>query len=152
MSEDKFIYYVYAHVDPRDDTLLYIGHGCRGRAWIHGSKKTCLRSQPHLDHLESMTACGFIPSDWVVIYHQGLPKKEACKIEQQLIREHKPLYNVPQGKHLLKMTPEMYELCLSLRKDGLFYHEISDEVGVSTMTVYRALNNGTKNIGEDYAE
>lgn len=147
-----YIYYVYKHVDLRTGELLYIGHGCRGRAWIHGSKKNCLRSQEHLDHLESMTADGFIPSDWVEVLEQGLPKSEACKIENNLIRELKPKYNKPQGKHLLKVTPEMYDLCIALREEGLYYHQIAEEVGVSTMTVYRALNGKTKNIGEDYAD
>lgn len=145
-----YIYYVYKHIDPRTGELIYIGHGCRGRAWIHGSKRTCLRSQDHLDHLESMISDGLIPSDWVHIVIQGISKKYAATLEQELIRELSPTYNKPQGKHLLKLTPETYRLCQELRDEGLFYNQIADEVGVSTMTVYRALNQKTKNIGEDY--
>ena len=145
-----FIYYVYKHVDPRSGELIYIGHGCRGRAWIHGSKKTCLRSQDHLDHLESMTQDGFVATDWVSIIVQGISKKNAAKYEQELIRDVEPLYNLPQGKHLLKVTPEIYNLLKELRGDGLFYSQIADEVGLSAMTVYRALNGQTKNIGENY--
>jgi hypothetical protein len=147
----EFIYYVYKHIDPRNDELIYIGHGCRGRAWIHGSKKTCLRSQAHLNHLDSMTQDGFIPSDWVSIVVQGVSKKDACALEQELIRELNPTYNKPQGRHLLKLSPEQYDICQNLRDEGWFYHQIATEVGVSTMTVYRALNNQTKNIGDDYA-
>ena len=149
---NEYIYYVYKHVDPRTDDLIYIGHGCRGRAWIHGSKKTCLRSQEHLDHLEDMTSDGFIPSEWVKIEIQGLSKSDACQLEQELIRDLNPRYNKPQGKHLLKLTPEDYLLCKELRETGMYYNQIADEVGVSTMTVYRALNNQTKNIGDTYAE
>jgi len=145
-----YIYYVYKHVDPRTDELIYVGHGCRGRAWIHGSKKTCLRSQDHLNHLESMTTDGFIARDWVEVVSQGLPKSDAAKLEQGLIRDLNPTYNKPQGKHLLKLSPEQYGVCQRLREEGFFYHQIADEVGVSTMTVYRALNNQTKNIGEEY--
>lgn len=146
------IHYVYKHIDPRTDELIYIGHGCRGRAWTHGSDKTVLRSQKHLAHLEAMTQDGFVASDWVHIVVTGLDKTSACKQEQELIRDLKPTYNKPQGKKALKLTPEQYALCGQMRKDGLYYHQIADEMGVSTMTIYRALNNQTKNIGDDYAE
>lgn len=145
-----YIYYVYKHIDPRDRSLLYIGHGCRGRAWTHGSDKTVLRSQEHLAHLEDMTYEGYLPKDWVEIHKSGLSKSDACKEEQKLIRIFKSKYNKPQGKHLLKLTPEQYNLCVEMREGGMFYHQIADEVGVSPMTVYRALNGQTKNIGEDY--
>ena len=93
-----FIYYVYKHVDPRTDELLYIGHGCRGRAWVHGSDKSVLRSQEHLAYLESMTQDGFVASEWVFVLNSGLTKSDACAIEQDLIRKMKPLYNKTQGK------------------------------------------------------
>ena len=146
------IYYVYKHIDPTTKELLYIGHGCRGRAWIHGSRRSVLRSQDHLDHLECLTQDGFVATDWVFIEQQGLPKKEACKIEQQLIREQNPRYNKSSGKSLLKLTPEQVGNCRQLRKQGLFYNQIATQVQVSTMTVYRALNNQTKNIGENYGK
>lgn len=145
-----FIYYVYKHTDPRTGELLYIGHGCRGRAWIHGSKLTCLRSQSHLDHLESMIQDGFNPCDWVDLIHSGISKEDACKKEQELIRLLKPKYNKPQGLALLKMTLEQLDLCKELRKNGLSYQSIANETGLSAMTVYRGLNGQTKNIGENY--
>lgn len=151
LPNDLF-HYVYEHVDPRTGELLYVGHGSRGRAWTHGSDKTVLRSQEHLAHLESMTQDGFVASEWVNILIQGISKSDACLKEQELIRQLKPLYNKPQGKKALKLTPEQYTLCLQMRQDGLFYYQIADEMGVSTMTIYRALNNQTKNIGDDYAE
>jgi hypothetical protein len=147
-----FIYYVYIHVDPRDDQLLYIGHGCRSRAWIHGSGGTQLRSSEHLGHLESMTNDGFIASDWVEIIYQGLDKSSACKIEQRLIRELKPRYNKPQGLQNLKVDQGLFDRFLSLREEGLSYKEIGEVTGVSTMTVYRAVNNQTKNVGDFHAD
>jgi len=146
------IYYVYQHIDPRNNEVLYVGHGCRGRAWIHGSRRSVLRSQEHLDHLEELTFNGFVATDWVKVLHKGLDKKSACKIEQVLIRELSPVYNKPAGKNLLKLSPEQFELCKTLRANGLFYNQIADEIGLSTMTVYRALNNKTKNIGEFYGD
>lgn len=148
----SFIYYVYKHTDPRTQELIYLGHGCRSRAWIHGSKLTCLRSQPHLDHLEEMVQDGFNANDWVELLFTGMTKEAANAKEQELIRTLRPRYNVPQGKQSLKLTPEQFSLCKVMREEGLFYHKIAEEVGVSTMTVYRALNGQTKNIGEDYAE
>lgn len=142
------IYYVYKHVDPRTDELLYIGHGARGRAWTHGSKLTVLRSQAHLAHLESMTFDGFIPSDWVQVTQQGISKKDACVIEQALIRELSPLYNLPQGKSQLKLNLEVLNNCRWLRDSGSSYSAIASVVGVSPMTIYRALNGQTKNLQE----
>ncbi len=146
----SFIHYVYFHVDPSNGKVFYIGHGCRGRAWIHGSRRTCLRSQDHLDKLENLISQGFLPEDWVFIHKKGLDKRTACLEEQKLIRDLQPEFNLPQGKHLLKINPETLKICRILRNEGLFYNQIADEVGVSTMTVYRALNGQTKNIGEDF--
>jgi predicted DNA-binding protein (UPF0251 family) len=99
-----------------------------------------------------MTQDGFNASDWVELIFTGMNKEGACAKEQELIRTLKPRYNMPQGKHLLKLTPEQFDVCRVMREEGLFYHDIAKEVGVSTMTVYRALNGQTKNIGEDYAD
>jgi len=149
---NNYIYYVYQHTDPRTGEVIYIGHGCRGRAWIHGSGGSVLRSKEHLAHLEELTQEGYLPSKWVSILISGLSKSEACQREQENIRLLQPTYNKPQGKHLLKLTPEQFSLCLEMREDGMPYHLIAEEVGVSTMTVYRAINKQTKNIGEDYAD
>jgi DNA invertase Pin-like site-specific DNA recombinase len=99
-----------------------------------------------------MTLDGFVPTDWVYIEQQGLDKSSACQVEQEIIRLEKPRYNKPAGKKLLKVTPEIYDLCKALREDNNSYAVISEEVGLSPMTVYRALNNQTKNIGDTYGE
>jgi len=99
-----------------------------------------------------MTQDGFIATDWVSIIINGVSKKDASMYEQELIRGSESLYNKPQGKNLLKVTPEIYTLCKELRDDGLYYSQIADEVNLSAMTVYRALNGQTKNIGDDYDE
>ncbi len=144
--QPDLIYYVYKHVDPRNGELLYIGHGARGRAWIHGSRKSVLRSQEHLTHLESMTQDGLLASDWVQIVQSGLPKKDACRIEQDLIRSLRPTYNKPQGLQNLKATPEVVRDFKDLRDSGLSYQKVAEVTGVSPMTVYRAMNGQTKNV------
>lgn len=139
-------HYVYMHVDPNTDELLYVGHGSRGRAWTHGSKHSVLRSQEHLQRLDALTEQGFIPSDWVVIVERNLSKKTASEIEQRIIRDRNPLFNKPQGVSNLKMTMSKLIEAKSLRDEGLTYEQIGKKVGVSTMTVYRGLNNQTKNL------
>lgn len=142
------IYYVYSHVDPRDDEVIYVGHGCRGRAWIHGSKRTCLRDQDHLSHLEDLTLNGFLASDWVEVLVSGISKSKACKVEQEFIRDLRPRYNKQMGLSTLKVTEAMFSTMVELREDGMSYKEIGEIIGVSIMTAYRALNNKTKNIGK----
>jgi len=144
------IYYVYKHTDPKTGELLYIGHGARGRAWIHGSDKTVLRGQEHLAHLEKMTDLGYLPSDWVEVVVRGLTKGTACEMEQEMIRTLKPKYNKPMGLHKLKITPDQFKQAKMLREYGMYYDDIAKRLGLSTMTIHRALNNKTKNIGDNY--
>ena len=144
--QTEFIYYVYKHIDPRNGELFYIGHGARGRAWIHGSKRSVLRSQEHLERLESLTQDGFVATDWVELECSGLSKKAACGLEQSLIRELKPTYNKPQGLHNLKAVPELVKGFRGLRESGLSYQKVAEATGVSSMTVYRAINGQTKNV------
>ena len=140
------IYYVYGHICPITGLILYIGHGCKGRAWLHGSRNTCLRSQEHLDHLNQLTNLGWIPCDWVKIYHKGMSKKEACKTEREMIELHRPTYNKRQGVKNLKMTPDKVEAARKLRGEGLSYDKIGSAIGLSAMTAYRGLNGVTKNV------
>ena len=145
--QENNIYYVYSHVDPRNNETIYVGHGCRGRAWIHGSKKTCLRSQDHLDRLNELTSLGFIATDWVKILEKGMSKSEACRFEQEVIRDTDPTFNVQMGISILKVTRDVFDEIKSLRDEGMSYKSIGDKVGLSAMTVFRALNNQTKNVG-----
>ena len=142
-------YYVYSHVDPTTGELMYIGHGYGPRAWIHGSRKTVLRSQDHLDWLHRMNTLHFLPTDYVIILERNLTKAVACKHEQQYIRTLNPLFNKPQGLQNMKVTKDSLEVMKGLRDEGFYYREIAEQLNLSTMTVYRALNNQTKNLGEN---
>lgn len=75
-----------------------------------------------------------------------MSKKEACRLEQKYIRYYKPIYNKPQGLSLLKINNDLLKKITDLRLNGLSYKQISEKVGLSTMTVYRAINGKTKNI------
>jgi hypothetical protein len=117
---------------------------------VHGGKKTVSRCPEHFYHLESLVRDGFHAGDWVTIMGSGYTKSDACELEREYIKSLNPTYNKPQGKSLIKLTPGQYNLCVDMRNDGMYYHQIAKEVGVSAMTVYRALNGQTKNIGEEY--
>jgi DNA-directed RNA polymerase specialized sigma24 family protein len=147
---ERTLYYVYKHIDPRDSVCKYIGHGWGARAWIHGSRKTCLRSQEHLDWILKLMDEGFLPEDWVYIEYKGLTKSQACQEEQRLIRHYKPSFNKCLGVALLKFTPDLYQEATELREEGLSYKSIGDILGLSTMTVHRGLNGKIKNM-ENYS-
>lgn len=48
MTDGRSTYYVYYHVDPDTKDIVYVGHGYKSRAWIHGtSSKYGVRSTEH---------------------------------------------------------------------------------------------------------
>ena len=137
------VYYVYLHVDPITDEIMYVGHGYKDRAWICGSTT---RSQEHQDWYMNLVNDGYLPTDIVEIIHTGKTKPEACVLEQEYIRKIKTPFNKPQGLSVLKMDQELLAKAQELREEGKFYREIAEELNLSTMTIYRALNGRTKNL------
>jgi hypothetical protein len=88
---------------------------------------------------------GFLPEDWVIIEHRNLPKTEACRVEQELIRSSRPRFNKQVGRGGLKLTKDDVEEFKKLRTKGLSYKQVAEKCGsVTTMTVFRALNGHTK--------
>lgn len=138
-------YYVYKHVDPRDGSVVYIGHGWKSRAWVHGSSKAITRSDHHYKWLEEINSLGYLPCDYVQIYKKALSKSEACTIECERIRKESPKFNRPQGLSMLKVNPEIMAEMRNLRSQGFSYKYVASAVGVSTMTAHRALTGKTKN-------
>jgi DNA-binding NarL/FixJ family response regulator len=134
-------YYVYLHQDPISKRVLYVGHGKGVRAWSCGSTS---RSEEHVKHLSDMMEQGFIPSDWVVILHRGLSKKQAAYVERGTIKEYgNPQFNKNFGEKVLVWTKETFATAKGLREDGLSYEKIAKKLGISAMTVHRAINNNT---------
>ena len=134
-------YYVYYHHD--DGEIVYIGHGYRDRAWCLQQNT---RSREHISWADRQMETGKLPTDFVEIYMQGLTKSEACLREQEEIRRHKPLFNRPLGEKLLKVKGDVLVKAKELRASGLFYNQIAQELGISTMSIWRALNGRTKNV------
>ena len=139
-------YYVYEHFHPDTNEAVYIGHGWKGRAWTHGNANTILRSREHTKWLDSINLKGYLPCDYARILARGLCKTDACKIEQELIRTVQPTFNKPQGLQNLKVTDEILTYALGQRKLSVSYKIIGENVGLSTMTIYRAVNQQTKNL------
>ncbi len=137
------VYYVYLHLDPISDEIMYVGHGYKDRAWICGSTT---RSSDHQKWYMRLIEAGYLPTDIVEIVDSKLSKTEACFKEQEYIRELKTPFNKPQGLSLLKVDDEMLCQARMLRAEGLSYKDIAELLGVSTMTIYRAINGQTKNL------
>ena len=143
--------YVYEHFNPETHEVVYVGEGTGQRAWMcrggYANAKYGHRSPEHTEYLNGLMAKGFLPCNWVRIVRRGLSKSEARTIEQELVREKVPRFNRPLGKKLLKLTSKRLKIAIQLRATGLSYKDVAEHLGVSSMTVHRALNGQTKNIG-----
>ena len=154
-NDYQSFYYVYFHVDPDTCKIMYIGMGQKGRAWAitnSGGDNAAYgnRNKDHYEWFVYLESLGYTLNEIVEITAKGLTKQEALALERDLILEHAPKFNKVAGLNNLKITPEKYETALLMRGDGLSYSKIADELDLSTMTIYRALNGKTKNVGEDY--
>lgn len=133
-------YYVYRHICPETQEVLYVGRGSGGRAWQCGSEKTVLRSKEHHAVLKQWLQKGYTPDMWVDIAYRGCSFEESVQLEMSLIREQSPRFNKPMGEKLLKFTPDVYDAASLLRTQGLSYKSIGESLGISTMVVHRGLN------------
>lgn len=144
------IHYVYKHINPKTNELLYIGHGRGERAWRYSNNgdwsRYGHRSPEHAAYLFQLQLEGYIATDWTVVLHKCLSKTQACEIEQQLIRDLKPELNKPVGKGLLKLTGDSLKEAIKLRNSGVSYELIAKTLDISTMTVWRTLNKKNKNV------
>lgn len=146
---DLPIHYVYYHKHPESGKILYVGHGRNERAWrcttSGDSKHYGHRSAEYSELLLDLQLRGYIPTDWVRVYKRGLTKAEACALEQKITHEFKPEFNKPLGLTNLKIKGELLRKARELRESGMFYSDISKQLNISTMAVWRALNGKNKN-------
>lgn len=136
-------YYVYKHVDTTTKGVVYIGMGSSGRAWLVGKTHSPLRSKEHNEWADKLFDEGITADEFVIILHKGLSKTEARRLEQEYIYKYKPIFNKSIRHGCLKITVDMYNFAVFLRQSGMSYEKIAKELGMSTMPVYRALNNKT---------
>lgn len=139
------VYYVYAHVDPKTDEYVYIGHGNGARAYMFKTTKSTRegkyghRSKIHSDYLEGLIQQGLVPHEWVYFIARGLSKKDAIDHEREMIRLFRPKFNQKPGCPL-KMSIDQIVEAEKLRISGWSYSRLAHKYGVSTMTVHRTLN------------
>lgn len=138
------IYYVYEHIDPITKERVYIGHGCRERAWTcrpgRGKKYGGGHRKPeHSAWCDDLMLQGATPNDWVVILNQGLFKSEAKTLESNLLNDFRPVFNYQLGDNF-KLTEDQYQLAIKMRRDRCTYDVIAKHIGVSAMTIWRRLN------------
>lgn len=82
------MYYVYAHVDPKTEEVLYIGKGTDSRAWCIQS-----RGPGHQEYLESFVR-DHGRGSYVRIIFDHLDESEALILEKGLICMNQPSLNV----------------------------------------------------------
>jgi hypothetical protein len=143
--------YTYIHRDPITNIVRYVGAGSKGRAWAcgwssKGGPKRGNRTKDHQKWLDSLFDMGYTMGDIVEIIQQGLTKVEAHILEQKLFKQYNSvnLFNIFSKPSLLKLEEKEIKSAQKLREQGKSYKDISCNIGVSTMTIYRALNNKTK--------
>jgi hypothetical protein len=152
-SSHKF--YVYQHIHPESKQVVYVGKGTAGRAWSCGFSSGAIhgrgnRTKEHQTWIHALLNSGYTPADFVVIVAQGLDGTSAREIETELTEECRvggaPLFNIMcygVEKNAV-LSPEQRIQAVDLRTKGLSYAKIARQIGVSTMTVWRALHGKTK--------
>lgn len=89
LKNAKHEYYVYALVDPRDDSTFYIGKGIGRRAYTHAPKAKTFSGAKwdnprKVQRIQEIQASG---NDVIVrIIHSGLDEREAFLLESVLSR------------------------------------------------------------------
>mgnify|MGYP000403917419 CR=1 FL=1 len=133
-------YYVYSYRDSDNDEVVYIGHGCKGRAWNCGYMKG--DTEERNDWKSIQIAKGLLPCDWVVIERRGLSKQEAMDMEKRLIADLRPALNrLNNPNHdFSSVSKEEVEYWEHLRNEGLSYAKIAAQSDYTTMTIWRTLN------------
>lgn len=134
--------YVYLHRDPETHEVRYVGAGSGGRAWTCDSH----RSPEHRRWLTLQFNFGYTMGDIVEVVAQGLCTSDARAMEIELVQEQDPahLFNIQTIPSLLALSEDNFRLAQKFHAEGVSYAKIGVTLGVSTMTVYRALNNQTR--------
>lgn len=141
----KETFYVYSHIDPRTSLRMYVGIGQYDRAW---NTRRNQRKEQHVKWLEELYLEGYTLQDIVNIQHNGLTKKEALSIEDNIIKTERPQLNeLGNPNHLnrgRKYTKDMVSFVKELHSMGYGYVRIAFLIGGSTsnhMTAKRMVTN-----------
>lgn len=133
-------YYVYSYRDEEEDEVVYIGHGCKGRAWNCSAMRG--DSLERAEWKEIQLSKGLLPCDWVHIECRGLTKQEARDLERRLIKDIEPVLNKHYNRNynFSSVSQDEINRWIKLRNEGLSYKDIAETSDFTTMTIWRALN------------
>ena len=147
------IHYVYTHVDPDTDEIVYVGKGSRGRAWAFSSVaepkggRYGSRSREHTDWYHEKETQGLHPGDLVRIVKVFSTSKEALTYEKELIDRYDPVFNGVTGNPTI-CTKEQATAIAQFREDGMSYADIGNVFGRATMTIHRWHNGQVKSLNK----
>lgn len=148
MQNEIGLCYVYAHVDPITNVIMYIGHGQGARAYTFKSVQIngtySHRNKEHSEYLEGLYEQCYLPHEWTEFLFRNLSKKTAAKLERELIELHKPIYNQTCAPKLRKLSDDQIKEAIKLRKEGWYYSKLAEHFGVAAMTIHRALSGKSK--------
>ena len=123
-------YYIYHHVDPKTNKVMYVGLGQYDRAWCTRKNQ---RSEKHYEWLVGLYEEGYTLSDTVFIVKNKLSKQEALQEERKQVEEHNPIFNKLLNKHHWqkgrKFDKEVCEFAKGLREHGYGLREIAFLLG-----------------------
>lgn len=103
------MYYVYELIDPRDETVFYVGKGCRGRIDQHEQEARKGRQSRKCDVIRAIEACGLKITKSRVSFHAD--EQDAYDAEADLIEHYGlvNLTNVIPGGGAGRTGPTVYE-------------------------------------------
>ena len=129
-------FYVYLHVDPSTNEVVYVGKGTNGRAWDVTRCRT--ENSEHQDWMLELCSIGHTPDEWVVILEKGLSEVAAFKLEKEYFHTHgRPRFNRTGGEknHQSKLTDQQARDAYLLCHMGMRQKDVAEEFGVSRTAI-----------------
>ena len=139
-------YYIYQHVDPETNEIVYVGQGKKHRAWVMGTMRNHKinnlqyghRNRDHNNWMEGLIDKGYLPCDWVKIYSKQQSKEDSSINEINLIKQLNPKYNINHTDNY--RNPPLIDIAKGWRYLGLSFSDIGKMMKVSTMKAWRLCN------------
>ena len=130
------VFYVYLHIDPINQNIVYVGKGKNGRAW---DVTRCRNQHPeHQKWMIGLTKQGYIPEDWVKIIDKNLSEELAYSKEKEYLHSFGcPVYNRQSGEkqHQAKLRNiDAIDIYLAANI-GLSHKELAKIYSVSRSTI-----------------
>ena len=128
--------YVYVHVDPDTEDVVYIGVGKNSRAYASHN----VRSPEHLAWMNSLHNEGVNFVEFIAI---GLSSGEALNMEREMIQDLCPRFNkglnpeYKKQREKEKYGEEVINSIKFFRSKGYSYKQVGELVNLGTMTVGR---------------